>query len=502
MAAMSGRFGLLALDRELLDVAPWQHYAGPTVKDEGWGIKPWQMRLGALVSSEFDMDALEVTLRDFDVRRFLVNFRDTMSSEEVPGSQAQGVLRLDPGAGRVFARSSLAWLENPAAAMQGIVQIVRVAADNEKLGQLGGTQVELYEPGRTNSALRSSYKDGLTGITTAGGSTITADTAAAHLLFDPNESGNSLKFVAGSPHVSDGTAAHPVTAAFAANDRIVVSYYHKDDGGEQMAIRIQRSGGGSDYWNDGTGAWAAGPINNLMPLSTTIYGRWISKVIDVGAGTPTITARIVQPSGGTAARVNRGGHLQIELGRSATSPIITQATTVTRVADSLKIENFTGKVVYDPARGTCYVEVVSNINSADLAAGVRLTIWQAYKDASNYDRLDYDQATLAFIFRRRLAGVNYDASFVQALVRGTVYKLGTRWTGTDAEEDLAAYTISLFLAGVKGTDAVPAGTWTPGASEYLYIGQDNAGANLWDGGMKQFVVRPFVFADAEMVDQP
>ena len=124
---INGRLGLLALDRDLLDQAAWMHYAGATVKDEGWGIKPWQRRLGALLSSDFDMDALEVTVRDMDLRRYLVSFRDTAHSEEVPSTQYQGVLRLDPGAGRVFARTTRAWIENPAAALQGLVQVVGIS---------------------------------------------------------------------------------------------------------------------------------------------------------------------------------------------------------------------------------------------------------------------------------------------------------------------------------------------------------------------------------------
>ena len=497
-----GRHGLLALDRELLAHAAWQHYAGTNVKDAGWGIRPWERRLGALISSDFDMDALEVTVTDFDLRRFLVSFRDTMSSDEVPSAQYQGVLRLDPGAGRVFVRAeTTAYIENPSAALQGFTQLVRIGADQEKLSIMGPETIELIEPARTNSALRSSYFNGLTGITTAGASTITADTTVAKLLFEALESPNSLKFTAGNPHGTDGTAAHPVTAAFAANDRIVVSYYHMDDGGEALAIHIQKSGGGSDYWNDSTGAWAAGPINNSMPVSSTRYARWISKVIDVGTGTPTITATIVQPSGGTVSRVNRGGHLQIELGRSATSPILTTTVAVARAADNLKIENFTGKVVYDPARLSGAVDVVPNFNSADLAAGDVQNILRAYKDANNYDVLFYWVGT-GFVFRRVVGGVIFDASKAQVVTRGTPYKIGFRATGTDAEEDLAAYTISVFVNGVKGTDAVPGGAWTPGPAEYLYIGQNIAGASLLDGGIRQLVIRPFVLADDEMVDQP
>ena len=513
MARLGGGMAILALDRELLaDHAAWQHFAGPTVKDEGWGLKPWQRRYGTLISRDFDLDAMEVTVTDLDLRRYLVHFRDSMCSEEVPSPQDQGVLRLDPGAGRVYARTTAAWIQNPAAAAQGIMQIVRVAADDERLSILGnvsgsgggtGLEAELIEPQRTNSALRSSYVNGLTGITTGGASTISADTTAEHLLFESAESPNSLKFVAGNPHSSDGTAAHPATAAFAASDRIVVSYYHKDDGGEALGIKIQRSSD-SWYWDDAPSvkAWVAGSTVNLMPISQPRYSRWVSNVIDVGAGTPTITATIVQPSGGTVSRVNRGGHLQIELGRSATSPIVTTTAAVTRNADSLKIENFTGKVVYDPARMTGYIEGVPNFNSADLASGSVRTLLRAYKDANNFDTLRYNQTTGAFEFSRVVGGVTYTASKTQALTRNTRYKIGFRATGTDAEEDLAAYTLSVFIDGVKGTDATAGSTWTPAAAEYLYAGQDQGGSDVWDGGLRQIVIRPYVLADDEFLDQP
>ena len=228
--------------------------------------------------------------------------------------------------------------------------------------------------------------------------------------------------------------------------------------------------------------------------------RWLSKVIDVGAGTPTLTPSIVHRTADASGTISHAYHLQIELGRSATSRIITQAAAVTRDEDSLKIENFTGKLVYDPARLTGYVEVIPNFNSADLAAGQVLDIVQAFKDVNNYDWLYYDQFYGSFMFKRIVGGVSYFAVKVQALTRGTAYRLGFRATGADAEEDLAAFTISIFVDGVKGTDAVPGATWTPGASEYLYIG--GAGVSGWDGLIRQLVIRPFVFSDDEMLDQP
>ena len=219
LPTITGRLGLLALDRELLDHAAWQYYAGPTVKDAGWGVRPWERRLGALISSDFDLDALEVTVTDFDLRRFLVSFKDTMSADEVPSPQDQGVVRLDPGAGRVFARISGAWIENPAAALQGITQVVRVAAGAEKISILGGETGELLEPKRINRLFRSSMKDGLTGLTAVGTAAQSAlDTT--DLLFESVETPNSLKITRNATAEDQGRT-WPATGAFAANDKVM-----------------------------------------------------------------------------------------------------------------------------------------------------------------------------------------------------------------------------------------------------------------------------------------
>jgi len=91
----------------------------------------------------------------------------------------------------------------------------------------------------------------------------------------------------------------------------------------------------------------------------------------------------------------------------------------------------------------------------------------------------------------------------KGIQRGTTYDIGCRWTGADGEEDLAPYSISIFVNGVKGTDGLAPGIPTSlPAAPYFYIGSDQAGANNADGWFKHFVIGQSVFSDEEIADLP
>jgi hypothetical protein len=463
------------------------------VKDAGAGRDAkWKGRLGALIAIETDMDAMETTVTDLDLRDFLCTLWRTWHSDEVPSSQHQGIAALDPGVGETCTRSGDAWLENPAAAKAGTAQAVKAQADMLRLS----TEGLLIEPQRTNDLTRSSFKSGLTGLTavgTAGQST--ADTT--DLFFEPAESGNSLKITRNATAEDQGRT-FPATAAYAANDIVVVSGYYKNDSGVAASWYLQRSSD-SQYWRDSDGTWQAGIQYNATPVSTAIT-RFVSRVIDVGSGTPTLTLSVVHRTADANGTISHFYHLQIEEGRSATSPILTDGATVTRNKDTFTIENVTGKRVQEGSLFTAKWVGVPNFNGAEQAAGTTRILWETFVDADNYLRVFWSQSDGGFVFRVRRSAVTYDAIKTVTVTRGTAYKVVAQLSSAAGEEDLTAFTARIFVNDVKGSDVVPGGGVSLGIGTLLYVGQDNAGNNTWDGAIRQVDVRPFFLAEDETVD--
>jgi hypothetical protein len=491
------RFG----DAELLDDVTLTHFAYPTPDDLGAGSKPWQRVVLRKLSEELDLATLTMRSRFLVVRDYLALFWDTMIAEQPPAF-SDGIARLDPGAGRTFTRASSAWIENAATAAQGTKQVVEVATNAEKQTTSG----LLIENGRTNQQIQSSFKNALTGWTSAGtgsnGSAIAADTT--DLLFEAVTSGNSVKFTAGTPiHVADLQVTGTATAAFNANSTVTVSIDHKDDSGAALSVAIQR-GIDANYWRESDSTWQVAKTWNTMTASTT-PARWASKNILPGVGATTLTAIIGIPTAtGVAGQINHLYHVQIEggstgatRGKFPTSRILTAAAAVARADDLLTVENFHGRRIFLPEHGYVYCEFMPEWASADAAAGP--AVWAMYYSATLAFLLGYVNPDFVFRF---IGAATVSATKTTTVVRDTVYKLGCRWTGPDAEEDLPAYTLSIFVNGVKGTDVVYAPASSFPSSPLLYIGTFQAGTNICDGWIRNFVIGQAVLSDEEMANLP
>jgi hypothetical protein len=117
-----------------------------------------------------------------------------------------------------------------------------------------------------------------------------------------------------------------------------------------------------------------------------------------------------------------------------TSYIATAGAAVTRNAD---VEGYPASGNILAAQGTVYLEFTPN--HAPLAA-TSLYLWGTYVDANNSTQILHDGTNL--IFRKRIAGVNYDATIALTYVSGTMYKMCASW---------GAGGTTIYLNGTAGT---------------------------------------------------
>lgn len=463
----------------LLDDVVLTAITGPTTGGSGWGMKRWERRRLRVLSSELDPKSLEVTLRCVDVLEYLANVWDTSLSEERSGNFFDGSARLFPSESFVYVRATKAWVESPATAAQGSKQIIERLAGHQKSVQTG----QLIEGERLNWLTRCCWISGLTGWALTGtavnGSAVAADTA--ELLFDSAITPQTMKWTAGSPHTADLMAEAPGIATQQAGTTGCVSIYHKDDPGAVFCWRLQRLFD-NKYWDDTGATWSVAVVNNALPVRTS-WERDASKPIPFGADATSLKLFLLQPTGGTAGRRNWEAHAQVEEGRYPTTPIVTDANGVVRNADDHRYENFHQRRVWPIEHGHAAIEVVPEWNASDVLSGDSRTFLEAYHSADDFDRLTYESAQAGLVFLRRVKGVEYRAVKAWTPARGTAAKLACRWVGPESEQNLAPYTLSVFVDGVKGTDVVAAGiASSPAAASYLRVlagGFTRAGLKLW-----------------------
>lgn len=488
-------------DVELLSLLPWSHRNGPSADGLGWGEKTWERRSSRLLSSVWDLNTMRVSLVAQDYRSLWTMLYDECRTLISSSAYANGVGRLYVGT-RTYNRDSKAWVTDPS---DGIVRevaydIEQLCADIPQAGSSNGGQ--LLEEASTNELTRSSFVSGTTGITLGGtgvnGSAIAVDSTTT--LFDTTITPNSLKFTAGSPHAAALTATWAATASILANTicRFSVDYKNDDATGVAEALywRLVRNFDGF-FWNNGSSTWVVGATDNALNKSFGTNSRGISSLIDVGASDTTLTLSVRQQTGGTALRSDHCYHVQLERKRWTTSRMVTDSATTTRAVSTLSYTNNTGARNFPATCGTMMFDYIPEGIDVNATTDSCYFLKLDY-DANNWFRGFYDGSDGKIKFQVRVAGVTSTASQTLGFIsRGSVTKVAFRWTSSEAELDLAAGTISVFVNGVKGTDAIPGAMPTETSPATIYLGCDgsNAAAN---GLLKRIFVTPVVMTNQEI----
>jgi hypothetical protein len=462
---------------------------GPEPTGVGWGRggAQWRLRSFTVQKIELHPDAGNAILTLLDRRHIDALIWDTGYKRLTSGRLETGVARFYPDVTRTYTRPSKAYVSSPADA-----DVVVAVPYNLPAISYDG---ELFEAGATNFLLRSSLKEGTTGLTLSGtgvnGSAIATDTT--ELLFDQDITEYALKFTAGNPHTTELSARWPDTESIDYGfygQEFRLSVDHMDDSGATLYFRVKRLVD-NQFWNDSSETWGS-TVDNPITNSTT-RARFSSSIIDIGAANTVIQLELLQQSGGTAARVNRVFHVQLENQLCAGSRIVTDDVKFERAATVLSYTQISNaRRCYQEDQGTFFCEVVPFFDSDDGLGGTIYNIEYPDEPIEFQHNLSYDTSTDVFKFTVFIDPNTYAATFSQTVTRGTVYKVACRWTYDSGELDLPNYTYSVFVDGVKGTDdtgeAPPTITW---AGELLNFG-------VFNGIIRRRCLIPYPMTDEEI----
>lgn len=473
-----------ALDIDPLGEFALTHQAVPNASGAGAGDLNWQRRLLRAMPATFDLDNLNFpTFTARDLRRDLVTFWDTGIAVR-PGPTAHGVARVDIGNGRTYTRASKGWVRDTGAVIREVVD------DQEMLNRLG---MAMHRPS-SNLLPQSSFRNGtgaaFTGWTlTAGSGTFSEETTT--LLFDPAVSSRAMRITAGSPHAVESTAVSTPTAVIAANTKVTVFY---DNVGTASALwRVQRSVGPNTWWRQSDQTW------QLAVTTNAVGGNWLNlPPIDVGAAPVTLTFTFVLPVGTTAASYAILQHVQLEDLPWFSSRIVTDTVAVTRAQCRLLISNNGAARFWRRNSGTAFFGFQSLWSTTNTSAAAYVFVLASCVfDANNWMKVYYDSAAGQWVFQRRAAGVNYNATFTRTMAVLDQVMVTIRWAGIDAELGLTALTQSIFVNGVKGTDVVSVRP-TQVTPIDAGIGCEAAGANTADGNIHDVAFTEQVLTDQEI----
>ena len=183
--------------------------------------------------------------------------------------------------------------------------------------------------------------------------------------------------------------------------------------------------------------------------TAALYGHFI---------VPAATTNATQSTGAVDVTVQGSSvwtRAQVELGSAATSYIPTTTVAVARNADVESVPT-SGNI-------TASAGWIAITYTPTHAPSGTVFIWGTYVDASNYTAILHDATNL--IFRKRISGVNYDATIANSFVSGTTYKVAATWgtsgtgialngtLGTGHANTTAAQIGSTMQTGADGNSA-------------------------------------------------
>lgn len=479
---------------ELMDMVSVSHAQGPNHDQTGWGVANWQRAFGRYQSQRIDLLEQRIESTVADRRRYMTTLHEFGAARLASDPDvADGLARLDAsGAGREFSRTSKAWIEDitsgtPPGAVGQVLQLNEAKEKFEPRGQL-------IEEARTNLMTQSSFVNGTTGWTkteNAGSATFAQDTTRRLFETSVTPGGVRIVITASSSNIDTSRATNSLSGSTA--HTISVDWQGDAVNGTpltQIAIQNDTTG---NYYNGST--WGASVVYIGLVLGETDINRVnLTFTTESTASTHTIYFN-AQGNTGTAYNLQ---HVQLEAGPYRTSRIVTEASAVTRAADSLAIDNassldqriwpvdkFTTKIVFTPWWSQ------SSLDEAKVFC-------ELYHDANNSIRVGVAFGDLRFQYIH--GGTTENTAFLSSsLAADTEYTIVIRRCSNQLEYGNADGQLTVFLDGVKGGTEDSTGTdLTESADSKLYIGQLNDGTLIADGWIKEIKVSPVVYSDEEI----
>jgi hypothetical protein len=465
-----------------------------------------------VLSIDVDGDALTAKVKAASVGHRSATLWETFAPDEATSPESilgEGCgIVCTPGATRLFAREGYAYDE--------------LVGTDGLLGQWGGTAWVVNDKGillqrnRTQAVYSSGGAPNYGWTPAAGNNGATVgwvdNTDLALFAGDCRVGTNwqqptkHYKLVGGNNQATN-TANGAYCSVGTSLTQLQLSLWHRDDVGSPMIMRLSRISDGKYLKEDGT--WNVGAYDLPIPEQTSSLRADLryDLYIPVTDGPDTYHIYVMQPAGMPALAVNEWWLVQAELGAPyPMSPMLPTEWFGDAGPSFYAVTNADGARTWPAAHGTCLVSW--RPYSWDTNDTRDHIISRCYHDADNYADLRWNGSTLQWEATVCVAGTAATAYLPVAnspITDPTAWKWAAiRWTGTDEELGLDAYTVDVFVDGVKGTSAVAAGAMTEANYSLTYLGSGEPGAQILtaddtlDGYVRERLITPRVFTDDEI----
>ena len=474
-----------AADVELMEDFVVSHHALPHSSGSGVGKEDYERKLFRLIGGTINPNDLTVNVRGKDLTDYECTLQDTAVapwSVQSDTGQVEGPARLDRGCTRTYSRTGYVYLQETNG------HVVQLGANVEPIGPSGN----LIEESKTNKLDNSSMTD-LTGVVPDSWTKEANATLAVYtddLLFDSALTAQGIKVTRGA------TTGHISQAVSGWDGDGCVSIDHLD--GNNVGCWWLYRNSAPNWWNNSTETWTAGQTNQLPSVSE--ISRFKSATFDTSVAYSYTLYIGAEPGGAGANAVFF--HAQLEDGWFASSRILTNDSVgepYTRSNPTLTISNDLGRRCWPADKGTLLFRFKPSWTSGAYGGGALNAGFFEIAHTTDYFRGYYDIDNEQWEFARYDGSTTATAVYAQSVTAGTEYHVAYRWMETGGELGLSNYTASIFVQGVKGTDALGSAVVDEDADVDLTIG-DYTAANgtRADGYIYDIEIKKRALSDTEI----
>lgn len=421
-----------------------------------WGIRKLETCPGQVMRKAYLPEQVKVELEVFDRREFACLLWEAYRIDAPWSPELQGLASLRKGNADTHTRAQDAWSMRP---VDGVLMRVIEAYPNlsrEGLACQDGGDVELC---LWNWNLT---KTGWSAVAEAGDFAATDDTTVS--LVEEQGYLSSCKMVFGATGGAGGSVrslgTRPRASGALIHARVVVRNTSIVTPATDFAEwYIVRSGGGlaaPEYWDATARGWTTTPAYNAID-SSEVYGMDTSDAIPCDAAgassDPTYSVAVgrfssqMGPATIHAALVNvQGG------GYGARSPLVTNGSTITRVADVHSIANSAGAEVWAHGRGTVVVEARPYWSADDLPDASVMPLVHAAHASGTWQALQFVASTAGddvIRFESAVSGeatYQLDCAIPEEVTRAHVLRAWVRWLDSNAWTDYSPYSVEVGYA--------------------------------------------------------
>lgn len=439
--------------KEIGETVNIAHTRGADPDNAGWGTRALDRRNAWITQRVYWPEQIKVVDEAYDLHDFNCEAWGAFRIPLAWTPELSGLAYLDQGGEFTLTRAQDAWSLRPGdgAALRVLEDYPNLSEDGLAIHEAGGEEQLTWNANLGDASWTSATSGG------ASFSSATVQPMADELGF----SDSVLLTFGGTPGTASKSKTVALTAGDVVNLRVRVRNISNDDPDNKFLEAVLEDDSGN-FWDEANRTWSASPVYNPIDASAPFGEVVFDQVPIVNTEDHHVRVGRFSSSFNTATFII--GLVNLTLGEEGTGmPLVTGASTITRIADVWEMDNSGAFTFWHRARGCAIVDWRPFWRAAELADATEKKIVRADHTGGAFDEVRFVAGTTVdkVVFERSDGGgsqtveveIRDAADAVLRLTRDYYVRTFVRWLDAAGWRQHAPYEalVGIAIFALDGT---------------------------------------------------